>query len=152
MVTKKSVLIYLVAVFAAGLLAGGAGGYSLGKRKAFRPPRPQEMTTHMCDHLKARLHLTPEQVKQIEPSIQQTAEELDAVHTSSAKRIADIFQRSNQRLTQYLTPEQKHSLDDMDRERQQFLGRNFKSPRPGQPPPPGRFPQGDNHSSDPKSK
>jgi hypothetical protein len=134
MLTKRSAAIYLVAVFLAGLLAGGVAGFSLGKRNAFAPPRPQDMASHICERLKSKLHLTPEQVKQIDPLVNESAAELEAVHSTTADRITEIFQKLNQRQAQYLTPEQKVLLEEMERERQQFFRKAFKA-RPGRPQP-----------------
>jgi hypothetical protein len=134
MLTKKSAAIYLVAVFLAGLLAGGVAGFSVGKRKAFSPPRRQDMASHICERLKSKLHLTPEQVKQIEPLVNETAAELEVVHSTTAERITEIFQRLNQRQAQLLSPEQKVLLEEMERERQQFFRKAFKA-KPGRPQP-----------------
>jgi len=130
MLTKKSAVIYLIAVFLAGLLAGGVAGFSLGKRTAFAPPRPQDMASHICERLKSKLRLTPEQVKQIEPLVNETAAELKAVHSTTAERITEIFQTLNQRQTQFLTPEQKVLLEEMERERRQFFRNAFQA-KPG---------------------
>jgi len=136
MLTRKSAAIYLAAVFLAGLAAGGAAGFSVGKRNAFAPPRPQDMASHICERMKSKLHLTPEQVRQIEPLVNETAAELEAVHTTTADRITEIFQKLNQRQTQFLTPEQKVLLEEMERERRQFFRKAFKDktrPSAGRP-------------------
>jgi Spy/CpxP family protein refolding chaperone len=134
LLTKKTVVVYLAAVFAAGLLAGAAAGFSLGQRRAFAPPpRPREMAAHMCDDLRSRLHLSPEQVQQIEPILNQTAAELETVHATFGARISEILQKSNQRIAQLVTPEQKVLLDEMERDRQQFLRRGPHGHKPGPP-------------------
>jgi hypothetical protein len=138
MFTKKTVVIYLAAVFVAGLLAGGAAGFSLGKRKAFGPPpRPKDMATHICGRLKSKLDLTPDQVKEIEPLVNETAAELELVNAATAERITQIFQKLNERQTRFLTDKQKALLADMERERQESF-RKFKA-RPGPPPGPPPF-------------
>jgi hypothetical protein len=134
MLTKRSAAIYLAAVFLAGLLAGGVAGFSLGKRNAFAPPRPQDMASHICERLKSKLRLTPEQVKQVEPLVNETAAELETVHSTTADRITEIFQKLNQRQGQFLTPEQKVLLEEMERERRQFFRKVFKA-KPGRPQP-----------------
>jgi hypothetical protein len=134
MLTKKSAGIYLAAVFLAGLMAGAVAGFSLGKRNAFAPPRPQDMASHICERLKSKLHLTPEQVKQIEPFVNESAADLEAIHSTTADRITEIFQKLNQRQAQFLTPEQRVLLEGMERERQQFFRKAFKA-KSGQPQP-----------------
>ena len=132
MLNRKSVVLYLAAVFAAGLLAGGTGGFNLGKRKAFTPPRQEEMAANICGRLKSKLHLTQDQVKEIQPILNDTAAELASVHAATAERISEIIQKSNRRLAQFLTPEQKLLLEEMERERQDFVRKACKPP-PGAP-------------------
>lgn len=127
MLTKKIAAIYLAAVFVAGLLAGGVAGFSLGKKKAFAPPpRPHDMATHICDRLKSKLNLKPEQVEKIEPLVNEAAVELEAVHAATGERIAEIFRNLNQRQAQFLTLEQKALLEAMERDRQKFFGKEGK--------------------------
>ncbi|MBU6401213.1 MAG: hypothetical protein KGS61_12925 [Verrucomicrobia bacterium] len=135
--TKGSVVFYLAAVFAAGLLAGGMAGFSVGQRTAFGPPpRPREMAAHMCGDLRSHLHLSAEQVRQIQPILDETAAEIESVHSATAERIAVIFRKSNERIAQYLTPDQRVLLNEMQRERQRFFhrGPGPGHPRPGPPP------------------
>ena len=133
MLGKKTVASYLSAVFVAGLLAGGAAGFCLGKRKAFTPPRTQDMATHMCDRLKSKLHLSPEQEKRIEPLVKEAATELESVFCSTAERMTEVFRRLNERQKQFLTPDQQTLLEELERERQQFFHKAFK-PKPGDQP------------------
>jgi hypothetical protein len=138
MLTKKTAAIYLAAIFVAGLLAGGAAGFSFGKRRAFTPPRPQDIAPHLCERLKSKLHLTPDQVTRIDPLVQEAASELELVHSTTAEQIKEIFQKLNQRQTQFLTAEQKVLLEELERERQQFFHKTFKSKstvqQPGEAP------------------
>ena len=92
------------------------------------------MASHICERLKSKLRLTPEQVKQIEPLVNETATELKAVHSTTAERITEIFQTLNQRQAQFLTPEQKVLLEEMERERRQFFRNAFQA-KPGRLPP-----------------
>jgi hypothetical protein len=130
MPTRKTVALYLAAVFVAGLLAGAVAGYSLGKRRSWAPPQPEEMVAHICGLLKSKLHLSPEQETEIRPIVSETATELESIHSTTAGQVSAAFQRSNQRLAQFLTPEQKVLLEEMERERKKFF------------PPPGRAPPG----------
>ena len=138
--TKKTVVAYLATAFVAGLVAGGVAGFGLGKRKAFAPPKPQDMATHICGRLKARLHLTPDQLKDIQPLANDAAAELDSVHAATAERIREVFEKLNQRQAQFLTAEQKLALEEMERERQQFFRKELKgkprTPQPGSAAPP----------------
>ena len=126
MFANKNVVLYLAAVFAAGLLAGGAAGYSLGKRKAFTPPRTQDMAAHMCDRLKSKLNLTAEQETAIVPLVHQAATEIESLFAGACERTTDVFLKLNERQGKFLTQEQRTLLDQMERERQQFFHKAFK--------------------------
>ena len=141
MLAKKTAILYLVAVFVAGLLAGGAAGFCLGKRNAFTPPRPQDMATHMCDRLKSKLHLTPDQEKRIEPLVREAATELESVFCSTAERMTEVFRKLNERQKQFLTPEQQTLLEELERERQQSFHKAFKPKPDDQPGSPASSPK-----------
>jgi hypothetical protein len=131
--SKKTVAVYLTAVFMAGFLAGGVAGFSLGNRRFLTPPGPGELVAHICGLLKSKLHLTPEQEKEVRPIVSETAAELESIHSAASDQVAAAFQRSNQRLSQLLTSEQKILLEEMERERKKLFPPPFKSP-PGRPP------------------
>lgn len=127
MLGKKTVALYLSAVFVAGLLAGGAAGFCLGKRRAFTASRPHDMATHLCERLKSKLHLTPEQERQIKPFVCEAATEIDSIFAVTGDRMTEIFGKLNERQAKFLTPEQKALLEEMEQERQKFFRREPKS-------------------------
>jgi Spy/CpxP family protein refolding chaperone len=133
MPTKKTVVLYLTAVFVAGFLAGGVAGFCFGNRRFLAPPRPEEMVAHICALLKSKLHLTPEQEKEIRPIVTETAAELESIHSTTGSQVSAAFQRSNLRMAQFLSPEQKILLEQMDRERRTFFPPP-RGPHPGPPP------------------
>ncbi|MBI4660621.1 MAG: hypothetical protein HY735_17430 [Verrucomicrobia bacterium] len=134
MLAKKTVALYLSAVFIAGLLAGLAVGFSFGHWKTFAWPRSKDVATHMCDRLRSKLGLTPEQVKSIEPLLSEAAAELQAIQASTAERVTEVFRKLNERQKKFLTSEQQALLDEMERERQQIFHDTFKL-KTGPPPP-----------------
>ena len=139
MLGKKTVALYLAAVFAAGLLAGAAAGFCRGKRQGSKPPRPDDMAAHLCGRLKSRLQLTPEQEKQIKPFVCEAAEEIESIFAVAGERTTEVFQKLNERQAQFLTPEQKVLLEEMELERRKLFHREPKSnalqhlPKPAAP-------------------
>jgi len=123
---RSKAIVYLIAIFMAGLAAGVAGGFALGKRAERNkppPPRPKEMVDHILGGLTHELRLTEEQVRQIRPLIQQTSEEIHACHEDMGKRIGALLKEGNRRMEAFLTPEQKQKLAEMERQREERSGK-----------------------------
>jgi Spy/CpxP family protein refolding chaperone len=115
--TQRTLAFYLLAIFLAGAAAGSAIGYASGRRKASRPPRPQELARHIQSRLETRLHLTSEQRARIQPVVEQSCAEIGSVHRDCGRRISEAFHKMNLRLAEYLTAEQRQELDRMEEER-----------------------------------
>jgi Spy/CpxP family protein refolding chaperone len=137
--TKRKAICYLVAIFLVGA-ATGAGGHTSGKHRKFGPPpHSEDMARHIGDTLKGRLELSADQMTKIVPIIQQACGEVQGIHRDSGKRVSQIFQDMNQRMAEYLTPEQRVKLDELERERQESWRKRMRPS--GKPPrPPGTSP------------
>lgn len=141
--TKQKAALYLIALFAAGVVVGGTVGFNFGRKQVFRPPRPAQMAAHIQSHLAARLQLTETQTRQISPLISEMVQEMDSVHSNSMCRVGEISQKWHERMALYLTPEQKEKLAEMERERARFFhGPSHGGPPHGHPPPPPGQPPG----------
>lgn len=118
--TKTKVIAYLAAIFAAGVLAGGAGGYALGRpRPAARPAPPDSkgMAQHTLQRLETRLNLSPEQSDKIRGIVEQSFAEAHQRNGAHFKEVGEIFRRMNTQISGHLTPEQKEEFERMERER-----------------------------------
>jgi hypothetical protein len=124
--TKKSAVFYLAAMFVAGALLGGLGGYAMGMRKAFRPPARGEINARMAEFARAKLKLTDDQMKQVQPIINDTCSEFETSFKGMGDRFNDIARRASQRISPLLTPEQRKILDDLDRQREERFRDAFK--------------------------
>jgi hypothetical protein len=125
--STKSAIAYLAAVFVAGAVAGGAGGYCLGMRKAMTPPGSREITAATCDRLKSRLHLREDQMAHIQPIIKDAVTEFRGMCAGMMDKMTELAQKTNRRIAEFLDPDQKVLLDQMERERQEFFEKAFKS-------------------------
>jgi hypothetical protein len=125
--STKSAIAYLAAVFVAGAVAGGAGGYYCGVREAMTPPGPREITAAMCDRLKSRLHLRDDQMAHIQPIIKDAVAEFRGACAGMMDKMSELARKTNERIAQYLDPNQKAELDQMERERQEFFKKTFKA-------------------------
>ena len=119
--TQGRAILYLAAIFIAGAVAGTLLGYTSGRQKVSRPPRPGEMAEHIRSRLHDRLKLTAEQLAKIQPLIQQACAEMEGIHRESFRRVSDNFKKLNQQIAEHLTPDQKLTLAEMERERREFV-------------------------------
>lgn len=136
MTNRRMVLLYLAGVFLAGGLAGGFGGYALGRRPIFRPPNPQSMTEHLVGQLTRDLSLTEDQVAKVRPIVEAATAEADKVHAGTWERIRGVMTDMNRRIEPLLNPDQRQKLAEKERQRSDRLRK--KGPRSKQqsgPPP-----------------
>ena len=93
----------------------------------------EQVTAHLRKHLQTRLGLKADQVEKINPVLEQTSRDLQAVHEKSMSEVEQVFKRCNHEVAKTLTPEQKVKLEAMERE---YRERGPKRGPGGPPPPP----------------
>ena len=76
------------------------------------------LAAQMRAHLKWELKLTPAQVEEITPIVDQTAKQLDEIRSDSGRRVAEALAQFHRDLGSHLTPEQRAKLDKMAERRQ----------------------------------
>jgi hypothetical protein len=135
--TKTKVIAYLAAIFAAGVLAGGAGGYALSRPRPGPkpgPPDPKGMVQHTLQRLESRLQLNPDQLGKIRGIVEQSFTEAHQCNSSHFKEVGEIFRRMNSRISEHLTPDQKDEFERMEKERWERMrswGRSKGGSSPG---------------------
>ncbi|HVK58164.1 MAG TPA: hypothetical protein VM735_05230 [Candidatus Kapabacteria bacterium] len=133
--TRTKITAYLILIFLAGAIAGGAvvlstpGTFGLGG-----PPRkhgsPEEFANHLWDGMKKRLQLDDEQVSKIEPVFRAGFNEVRSVQERSIQEVEAIIRKNHEEISALLRDEQRVELDKMDRERQEFFNKRGGKPRP----------------------
>ena len=126
-ISKRKIVLYLLAIFAAGALAGALGGYSVAQQERGSEVRPDELTGRIKRQMQSKLKLTPEQMKQIEPSVQDVCAELRAIGHNSALETGRAFERFNQRIAGFLSADQEAELDKFQLERKESVKRRCRS-------------------------
>ena len=87
------------------------------------------LAAEMRAHLKWELKLTPAQVEEIRPIVDQTAKQLDEIRSDTGRRVAETLAQSHRDLAPHLTPEQRAKLDKMaERRRHSFHLLHFHPP------------------------
>ena len=134
--TKSKIMLYLAAIFLAGGVSGAMVSLASARKLSAKAPSMDRACNHMKDRLRAKLDLSPEQMSQIEPILDQTGRELRNVHQHALREVEQVFQRSNAQIAAHLNAGQKIKLEEMEKEHRSFLdkqGCGDKGP-PGPPP------------------
>ena len=120
---KWKTIGYAAAIFIAGGISGGALGVYETKSHLFAPQHEQEMALRIRSHLQSRLGLSPDQVAKIDPIIDSTVADIRSIRMESVQRINKVFEDSYARVSAILNPEQRIKLDQMQRERHEWIQR-----------------------------
>jgi Spy/CpxP family protein refolding chaperone len=115
--THGKVILYLAAIFVAGVIAGSAIGYAYARQNALQPPKTREMSERLMKRYQERLALTSAQAAQIRPLVEQASGQMQASHRESLQRVSDIFKRMNQQIAGHLTAGQRGKLEEVESER-----------------------------------
>ena len=126
-ISKTKIVLYLLAIFAAGALAGGFGGYSMARQDPTARVRPDELADRIKKRMQTKLNLTAEQRKEIEPSVQKVCAQLRMIGHNSALETSKAFDRFNQQISAFLTAEQEEELDKFQLERKESVKRRCRS-------------------------
>ncbi|MFN2509455.1 MAG: hypothetical protein ABR589_11870 [Chthoniobacterales bacterium] len=128
---KWRIAIGLVLVFGAGVATGMFVGVRQVRHKfIFR--HGEMVGDHLREHLKRQLDLTPDQMRQVEPILEQTTERLRAIRTETTRRVAETMEESHRQLLPHLNTEQQAQMEKMKRRHLRILHRRKRY----EPPPP----------------
>jgi Spy/CpxP family protein refolding chaperone len=124
--TKSKLLVYLLAIFLAGGMAGGFLGYHLreDRQPQFRggPPSPDMIIKFVHDKLVKEVGITEEQWTQIAPIVTNTTREIGEADDSNRQRIGELINQSDARIMELLDPEQKARMQKWIEDRQKHRG------------------------------
>jgi len=124
--SKWKTIGYAVAIFVAGGISGGALGVYETKSHLFAPPPEQEMALRILNRLRTNLDLSPEQLAKIRPIIEGSAKDLHSIRAETAQRINKVFDDSYAQVSAILTPEQRTTLNQMQKERWAMMQRHWQ--------------------------
>jgi Spy/CpxP family protein refolding chaperone len=113
------VVAYMVALFAAGAITGGAVMSRMTPAgQTLKVGRSDEIARMITEKLDTRLQLTPEQNQKFAPLIKHASDELEASHLDCLKRISAAIDLLHQQMAPDLTPEQKEKMKALEAERE----------------------------------
>ncbi|MGV3771956.1 MAG: hypothetical protein ACO1QB_03580 [Verrucomicrobiales bacterium] len=119
--TKRKALFYLIGTFLAGLLAGGIGGYQFAKWRPFPRHTPEQMAEYMMKGLKEELNLSASQVEKSRPILLDTAIKVQQSFRETGAAVDRHFEANNQKLSEFLTPNQVERLNQMEERRKNYF-------------------------------
>jgi len=116
--SKTKLIFYLAAIFVAGGITGAAIALKTSKQMLTEPPRPVRLETrYLRERFQAKLALTPEQSKVIEPILEKMSEDLKSIRQDTTKRISAIMKTAYEQIGNELTPDQRKKLEEMQKDR-----------------------------------
>ena len=127
------IVVYATLIFLAGAITGALVAPKVG-RHFMRPPRPEEMSRHMLEHLQSELHLTESQATKIKPLIENTGREMDQIRRDTTQRVRARIAETNAQISQLLTPEQEVSFQKLQAEHRRHLQHRHGADGPLPPP------------------
>ncbi|HEX3817321.1 MAG TPA: hypothetical protein VHW03_03420 [Chthoniobacterales bacterium] len=130
------VVLYTVLIFLAGAVTGAFVAPIVG-RTFMRPPRAEEMSQHIMDHLRSRLRLTDSQVSEIQPLVQKTGSDMETIRRETTQRVLHRLDETNRKILAFLTPAQQIEFKKMEAEHREHMARRGHAlgEPPGPPPP-----------------
>jgi hypothetical protein len=132
--TRNKIILYLATIFLVGGITGAVVGWTGARQRGMESPSPKKMCAHFRDRLRSDLALTPTQLERLDPLLEKRAQGMEAIHTRSIQEFEDLIRASNEEIAAALclTPEQRAKLGEMEKRRQDFMRRKFKT-RPDDP-------------------
>ncbi len=119
--TRLSAAIYLVLVFASGILVGAAANrlYTTTSASANTAPRtPDEWKKRYLEQMKKRLGASDDQVSKTSEILDNTRKRFDDVHAQEKKLHDSMYAEQVDKIKSILTPAQQTAFDAWRAERQ----------------------------------
>jgi hypothetical protein len=122
---KRKLSAYVLAIFLAGGGTGSLLTWEVCQRRVGTPPSPTEIGARLRARFQSRLGLTPEQVRKVEPMIEQAMRRVEAIRNETASNVFANVSNLHEQVVTVLTPEQKTKFEELERERRDYLRQKF---------------------------
>jgi Spy/CpxP family protein refolding chaperone len=104
---KWKIILALTAIFGAGVVTGGVFALGVVKQAVDNKINPGRWPASLLETYQKRLKLTPEQIEQMRPVVEESRREWTATVRSAVGSYAAIIRKVDEGLQPLLTPEQK---------------------------------------------
>jgi Spy/CpxP family protein refolding chaperone len=116
---------YVCAIFLAGAGSGAVVAWEMSRRTPVPPRPPVEIGARLRARFQSQLSLTPEQLQKIDPMIDQAMHRVEAIRNETASKVFANVASLDEQLLTVLTPEQKVKLEELERDRRDYLRTKF---------------------------
>jgi hypothetical protein len=123
--SKRKLALYLLVLFLAGGGSGAIISWHICRRTPVVPLPPAEIGARLRARLQIALGLTPDQVQQISPMIDQAMGRVEVIRRETAREVFANASNLDQQVFLLLTPEQKVKFEEFERERRAYLRQKF---------------------------
>lgn len=117
--------VYVLAIFLAGAGSGALIGWQVCRRTPVAPVPPAEIGARLRARFQSQLALTPDQVRKIDPMIDQAMRRVEAIRKDTASQVFGNVATLHEQVLTVLTPEQKVKFEELERERRDYLRQKF---------------------------
>ena len=122
---KRKLSAYVLAIFLAGGGTGSLLTWEVCQRRVATPPSPAEIGARLRARFQSRLGLSPEQVRKIEPMIEQAMHRVEAIRSETATHVFANVSNLHEQVLVVLTPEQRVKFEQLELERREYLRQKF---------------------------
>jgi Spy/CpxP family protein refolding chaperone len=122
---KWKLRLYVLAIFVAGAGSGAFISWQFCQGRAPTPSTPAEIGARLRAQFQSRLDLTPEQVRKIDPLIDQAMQQVTVIRNETANHVFANVSNLHDQMLQVLTPAQKIKFEELERERRERLRQKF---------------------------
>jgi len=122
---KLKLGLYVLVLFLAGGASGALISWQICRRTPVAPLPAAEIGGRLRARFQSRLNLSPEQMQQISPLIDQAMRRVEAIRTENASQVFANVSNLHEQVLQVLTPDQKTKFEELERERRAYLRQKF---------------------------
>lgn len=122
----------LALIFVAGFVSGAActAGYTWKHLPPPGMPKGAQIIQHVLADLRAEVHITAEQERQIMPILEKHGAELDTIRHETLGKVLSSIEAKNAEVEKVLTPEQRAEFEAHEKKRLRI----FEKQEPPKPP------------------
>ena len=129
------IALYAALIFLAGAITGALVAPMIG-RSFMRLPDSHQMSHMMLARLRSGLDLTDEQTAKIRPLVESACGDMETIHRATMQRVLSRIAETNDKISAFLTPEQKVKFEKMQAEHREHIRHFHHLGSPSGPPPP----------------
>ncbi len=126
--SRAAIALYVGLIFASGVVLGAFGQrlYNVSQDASKSPSRrdPEAMRKKIIEIYKDRLHLTSDQIEQLNMIMDETRSKVEEVRRGNRPAFHKIHEEQDQKIRSMLNPDQQAEFDKIMKEREEHMKQN----------------------------